>query len=150
MALFKIFNNISSGNTIDSLSTHQEGYCYFDANTNKFYVDTTNAAAGLRQLNGTYYGECSTAAATTAKVVTIAGFKLAVGASVYVKFTSANTGAVGSLTLNVSGTGAKAIKRYGTTNLAAAGNIGAGMICNFVYDGTNWLWVGHIDTDSNT
>lgn len=24
------------------------------------------------------------------------------------------------------------------------------MVCNFVYDGTNWLWVNHIDTDSNT
>lgn len=23
------------------------------------------------------------------------------------------------------------------------------MVCNFVYDGTNWLWVGHIDNSTN-
>lgn len=97
------------------------------------------------------YGVCSTAAGTAAKDVTLEGstpFKLVTGASVFVKFSSANTAAVASLTLNVNGTGAKAIKRNGTTNMASAGNLGAGMVCQFVYDGTNWLWVGHVNTDT--
>ena len=24
------------------------------------------------------------------------------------------------------------------------------MVCNFVYDGTNWLWVGQVNTDTDT
>lgn len=97
------------------------------------------------------YGVCSTAVGTAAKTVTLEGstpFKLVTGASVFVKFSSTNTAAVASLTLNVNGTGAKAIKRYGTTSMAAPGNLTAGMVCQFVYDGTNWLWVGHVDTDT--
>lgn len=97
------------------------------------------------------YGVCSTAVGTAAKTVTLEGstpFKLVTGASVFVKFSSTNTAAVASLTLNVNGTGAKAIKRYGTTSMASTGNLGAGMICQFVYDGTNWLWVGHVDTNT--
>lgn len=95
------------------------------------------------------YGVCSTDAGTAAKTVTLEGstpFKLVTGASVFVKFSSTNTAAVASLTLNVNGTGAKAIKRYGTTNMATPGNLTEGMVCQFVYDGTNWLWVGHVDT----
>ena len=50
MALFKIFNNFASGNT--SLpETYVEGYCYFDKNTGKFYVDTTSTAAGRMAMN---------------------------------------------------------------------------------------------------
>lgn len=97
------------------------------------------------------YGVCSTAAGTAAKTVTLEGstpFKLVTGASVFVKFSATNSAAVNNLTLNVNGTGAKAIKRYGTTNMAAVGNLTAGMVCQFVYDGTNWLWVGHVNTDT--
>lgn len=66
--------------------------------------------------HGIYYGTCSTAAATAAKVVALtdpAGFSLTTGAVVIVKFTNANS--VASPTLNVNSTGAKAIMRYGTT-----------------------------------
>lgn len=97
------------------------------------------------------YGVCSTAAATGAKTVTLEGstpFKLVTGASVFVKFSATNSAAVANLTLNVNSTGAKAIKRYGTTTMASAGNLTAGMVCQFVYDGTNWLWVGHVDTNT--
>ena len=129
MALFKILNNFESGNVISALSNHTAGYCYFDKNTGKFYIDTTNTASGLRQLNGTFYGVCSTAAATATKEVTIDGFGLSEGVCVFVKFNNTNSAGVASLELNVSGTGAIPIKRYGTTNLAAAGNISAGMVC---------------------
>lgn len=48
LALFKILNNFGTSNSITSLTSHNAGYCYFDINTNKFYIDTTDNAAGLR------------------------------------------------------------------------------------------------------
>ena len=42
MALFKIFGNFASGNTTLPTSTTQ-GYCYFDKNTGKFYIDTATS-----------------------------------------------------------------------------------------------------------
>lgn len=105
------------------------------------------------------YGECSTAATTTAKVVTIisngaasgsnAPFVLEKGAIVLVKFTTTNTGAVANLTLNVNGTGAKSIK-YRGTNLPSAGTLAANRVYQFLYDGANWQLVGDINTDTNT
>ena len=88
-----------------------------------------------------YYGVCSTAAATAAKTVDIEGFELVVGAMVVVKFTNTNS-ASSNVTLNVSGTGAKPIYRYGTT--AAVSSIAlsgwsAGAVQMFVYDGTGWI-----------
>ena len=86
-----------------------------------------------------YYGTCSTAAATVAKEVTCSDFVLETGATIVVKFTNYNTGA--SATMNVNGTGAKAIKMYGTT----ATNTymwRSGEAVLFVYDGTNWQMVG--------
>lgn len=86
-----------------------------------------------------YYGTCSTAAATVAKVVTCSGFVLETGATIVVKFTNYNTGA--SATMNVNGTGAKSIKMYGTT----ATNTymwRSGEAVLFVYDGSYWQMVG--------
>lgn len=62
------------------------------------------------------YGECSTGASTVAKTATATGsatFSLQTGSRVSIKFTNSNTAA--DPTLNVNSTGAKAIKRYGTT-----------------------------------
>ena len=86
-----------------------------------------------------YYGTCSTAAATVAKVVTCSGFVLETGATIVVKFTNYNTGS--SATLNVNSTGAKSIKMYGTT----ATNTymwRSGEAVLFVYDGSYWQMVG--------
>lgn len=130
MALFKIFNNFNNpSKTIDDITNHNTGFCYFDASTNKFYVDTTNTSAGVRQLNGTFYGECSTVGATAIKTAAITGFSLVKGISVLIKFTYENSAAVADLKLNISNTGNIPIKRYGTTNLNAVGAISAGMIC---------------------
>lgn len=82
-----------------------------------------------------YYGTCATAAATVAKVVTCSGFALETGATVAVKFTYTNTGA--SPTLNVNGTGAKAIKQYGST-AANTYHWRAGEVVLFVYNGSYW------------
>lgn len=88
------------------------------------------------------YATCATAAGTAAKAVTISGFTLTTGIHVYVKFTVTNTAAVASLTLNVSGTGAKPIKCRGGNSLGTADSIAANGIYEFAYDGTNWEMVG--------
>lgn len=95
----------------------------------------------------THYGTCGTAAATTAKTVALTGFKLVTGAKVAVKFTVTNTGAVGSLTLNVNSTGAKNIK-YRNGNLPSAGTLAANRVYEFVYDGTYWQLIGDLDTNT--
>ena len=90
------------------------------------------------------YGECSTAADTAAKTVTVQGdFVLEKGAVVAVKFTNSNS--VASPTLNVtpqggSATGAKSIMRYGTTVISTSvlSSWAAGQIVIFMYDGTYW------------
>lgn len=76
-----------------------------------------------------FYGTCSTAAGTAAKTVTCDSFtssELVEGAVVLVTFGVINTAAVGSLTLNVNGTGAyKIVKQYNVSlaNLTNAGEI---------------------------
>lgn len=151
MALFKILNNFTSGRSIDTVVNHTAGYCYFDKTTGKFWIDTSNNAAGMLQIGGTFFGICTTTGSDNAKIVTdCPGFVLYNGASIYVKFTNANTALASSLTLNVNGTGAKPIKRYGTENLPSDDVIAAGLVCNFVYDGSYWQYVGQIATDTNT
>lgn len=102
------------------------------------------------------YGDCSTAAATAAKTITIksdngsignnAPFVLEAGAVIVVKFTVTNAAA--SPTLNVNGTGAKAIK-YRNADLTSPSLLAANRIYQFVYDGTYWQLVGDLDTDTN-
>ena len=89
-----------------------------------------------------FHGTCSTAAGTTAKVVTCPQFlasDLVTGAIVFVTFTTTNSGAVASITLNVNGTGAKNIKymrNAAESNLPAVGYLRANMTYRFVYNGT--------------
>lgn len=92
-----------------------------------------------------HYGECSTAAATTTKVVSCTGFTKVTGAWIAVKFTVTNTGAVGSLQLNVNSTGGAPIK-YRNANLPNASTLTAQRVYLFVYDGTNYQLVGDLDT----
>lgn len=86
-----------------------------------------------------FYGTCSTAAGTQAKVVTCVGFTLLTGVNIRVKFTNAQD-YNGAPTLNVNGTGAISVKSNGTTN-ASRYYWKAGEIVSFTYDGTNWLIV---------
>lgn len=88
----------------------------------------------------TAYGYCETAAATAAKVVDMTGFKLETGITIFVKFLYANTAA--NPTMNVNGTGAKPIYRYGTTfvsNSAGSNTWHNNAICAFTYDGAGWM-----------
>lgn len=57
MALFKI----SKGVKANLPSTYNEGYCYFTTDDGKFYIDTTNTAAGRILLNAGKADQLSTA-----------------------------------------------------------------------------------------
>ena len=115
---------------------------------NNTYNFKDTVARGVKM----YYGICTTAAATAAKVVTVSAdqdFKLTVGALVMVKFTISNSAS--SVTLNVNSTGAKSIYYnnavYTGTSTSVCGYANAHFV--YMYDGTNWVWVGH-GSDSNT
>lgn len=82
------------------------------------------------------YGTCSTGASTVAKVVTLANFTLFKGAQISVFFTYANTAT--APTLNVNGTGAKAIWARGAA-IASQYYWSARSLQKFVYDGANWV-----------
>lgn len=84
------------------------------------------------------YTTCATAAATAAKVATLTTFALETGAQVRIKFTYANS--VANPTLNINGTGAKAIFWRGAA-LASTQYWAAGQILDFIYDGTNWVLI---------
>ena len=71
-------------------------------------------------LNSLWYGTCTTAAATAAKVVTTTtgDFTLKEGATVYVLFNNDNT-STSSITLNVDGTGDTAVNLNSTNGMTA-------------------------------
>lgn len=91
-----------------------------------------------------HYGTCSTAAATVEKAVSLASFTLVTGARVIVKFTVNNTAS--NPTLNVNSTGAKAIYYRGSA--ISAGQLGANRLYEFVYDGTNYEFIGDFNTNT--
>lgn len=118
-------------------------------------ISKANQLTNSRKIDGvgfngtadiTHFATCSTAAATQAKTASVAGFNLVTGARVTIKFTVTNTAA--NPTLNVNGTGAKAIKYRGAA--IATGYLAANRVYEFVYDGTDYLFMGDINTDTNT
>ena len=87
------------------------------------------------------FATCETGASTTAKVATIvpenSNWTLQKSTTVTVTFLSANT--IAAPTLNVNGTGAKAIKDYNGNALDSnAYNWPEGAAMSFTYDGTSW------------
>lgn len=117
-------------------------------------LGVTNTAQGVASGGGGtgtpyFYGTCSTAQGTAAKVVVcpeFTGADLTAGTLLFVDFTAANTAS--NPTMNVNGTGAKIIYRYGTTrpSTSAASSWNAGSVVAFIYDGTAWTMVGWINT----
>jgi len=88
-----------------------------------------------------HYATSSTAIDTSAKTATIIptsnSWALYSGATIAVKFINANTAS--TPTLNVNGTGAKAIRNYSGTALSSDEyKWPAGALMSFVYDGTYW------------
>lgn len=113
---------------------------------------------GLWSPNNTYnnasmgqgYGTCSTAEATAAKVVTLANYVLATGGVVAVKFTY---GLCASATLNINGKGAKNVFINGAAvTSTTAKMVKAGDIAYFIYDGTQYQFLGtdRMEKDSVT
>lgn len=108
----------------------------------KSKLDSTNIA----------YGTCSTAAETAEKVIMISGntnWTLTAGSRITVKFSATNKAQ--NPTFNVNNTGAKAVW-YNTAvittgSLSYAGTANRPM--DFVYDGTQYVFVGW-SIDSNT
>ena len=96
--------------------------------------------------NRVNYGTCATAAATAVKTVVCTGFALVTGAEITVKFTVTNTAS--SPTLNVNGTGAKAIYYRGSA--IDAGYLAINRTYTFRYNGTQYELVGDINIDTNT
>lgn len=130
--------------------TNDSGFITSGATTAKAkQLETTRKIDGVG-FNGTaditHFATCSTAAATQAKTASITGFNLVTGARVTIKFTVTNTAA--NPTLNVNGTGAKEIKYRGSA--ISTGYLAANRVYEFVYDGTDYLFMGDINTDSNT
>lgn len=114
---------------------------------------TANKLATARNIDGidfdgtsdvNHFGTCSTAAATAAKVVDCAGYKLVSGARITVKFTVTNTAV--SPSLNVNTTGAKPIKYNG--GVINTGWLTANSTLEFVYDGTNYNFIGRNDNST--
>ena len=87
--------------------------------------------------SGLGFGTSTTAAATAAKVGTIANFVRRTGSRVTIMFSHANTAL--NPTLNVNSTGAAAIQIDGAAldNDTLARQLGAGLR-NFVFNGTQW------------
>lgn len=111
------------------------------------YIGKVNVGGSELPVGSTLYGTCATGAGTAAKVVTMANFdQLLTGVTIHVKFTYSNT--VANPTLNVNGTGAKTIYRYGTTapSTSAETSWNAGAVVSFTYDGSYWQmndWVNN-------
>jgi len=91
---------------------------------------------------GSGYGTCSTAEATSAKVVTLSGYNLVTNGYVSVKFTNA---VPANATMNINSKGAKNIWHRGANIKAYA--IHAGDLATFIYDGTRYHLIG-VDRDN--
>lgn len=93
-------------------------------------------------IRNTSYAACTSAASTVEKAASIAGFTLASGAAVNIKFSYTNTAT--NPTLNISSTGAKPIMLYGTTRPGKTPDSSwkAGDIVRLVYDGSYWVMSG--------
>ena len=127
--------NTTANSAISAAATAQS-----TANTAVTNAAAAQSTANTANARATYnYGTCSTAAATAAKVVSCSNFpSLYTGATIWVKFTYANT--VASPTLNVNGTGAKAIYAYGSALTASSAyNWVAGATVQFIYNGSQWV-----------
>ena len=92
------------------------------------------ATTGDMATLGFGYGECSTAGATAAKVVSITNTVLTPGGVIAVLFQNAFTAS--SPTLSVNGSAAKPIKLFG--NAVPMGKVKANTVLVMNYDGTNF------------
>lgn len=112
-------------------------------------IGKVTAGGGTHLVTSTFYGTCTTAAGTAAKIVKLAdatpdSATLITGMLLAVKFTNGNTVANPTLTIqrNANTTNliaAKSIMAYGSTKAGNASGTAwrAGAVILFIYDGTN-------------
>lgn len=154
-------NRLGLGNTTDELAVANggtgrtetsKGAMYAIADDGALLMDTLPievGGTGKTSLDETraYLGSVpmatsSTAATTAAKEAVLADFALYAGARVPVLFTNGNT-LEGTLSLNINSTGAKNIYVGGaTTSASNPATWSSGAICEFIYDGTYWHYLG--------
>lgn len=89
------------------------------------------------KLLGFGYGICDTGTTATAKTATLAGYALIQHGIVSIKFTNS---VPANATLNINSKGAKPIFYRGAK--IVAGVINAGDVAMFIYDGTNYIYLG--------
>ena len=126
MATDRLINNTQGDSIITALGT--------------IATNIENYSQLTLQALGGGYSTCSTAASTTAKEATLAGYSLNEGALVSIKFTNA---VPASATLNINSQGAKAI--YYNGSAITAGIISAGDIATFLYTNNQYQLV-NVDT----
>lgn len=95
--------------------------------------------------NIVHYGTCSTAYNVQAKVISCPGFVLTEGARIIIKFTQNNN--YTDPTFNVNNTGAIGVKYFGG-NLPSGNFLRTGAVYEFMYDGTNYCFVGNFDNNN--
>ena len=134
------------------------GTHYYRAGNGTGWYGTAGDAGAFRNLGsrkspGSYFGTCSTAAATADKVVTVSAdqdFTLTIGAMVTFALPATNTAQ--NPTINVNNTGAKSVKY--NSSVITTGNLNrvgySTRPTTFVYDGTYWVWVSWSCDDNTT
>ena len=120
-------------------------------------IDEAQSTADAALSQSVWYATCDTVATEVNKVATISptttAFTLSEGVIVNVKFSTTNSGTVGSLTLNINNTGAKPIKYIyngSYSNIPSAGYLKANQMYKFAYDGTYWIVELIYNTNTNT
>lgn len=137
-----------NGTTVNSFTANASSNVTANITVPTKVSDLTSDAGG-----NVFVGSCDTAAATAAKVITVSSdqnFALKKGAVISVKVTNTNT--ANNPTFNVNSTGAKSVvyntAAITTSNLNRAGY--ASRYCNYIYDGTNWVFFGwSLDSDTS-
>lgn len=130
--------------------------CNSNGTANNWTYNAWHKVARIADIDAkpnSYWGTCSTAAATAAKVVTVSSsqnFKLVPGAMV--TFKAPNTNTAQNPTINVNSTGAKPV--FFNSGVVTTGNLNKagqnGRPATYVYDGTNWVWVSWSADDNTT
>lgn len=119
------------------LTTANQLIRYVFDGTYYVWMGRSNENSYNPQSLGFGYGTCTTAADTAAKVATLTDYALIKNGIVSVKFTNS---VPANSTLNINSKGAKPIFYRGSK--IVAGVINAGDVATFIYDGTNYIYLG--------
>lgn len=134
------------GNSESSYRTGNVNLTYTNLGTNSVSTGgtgKTNSDEARAYLGSIPLGTCDTGASYYPKSVTLPGFELYAGARIAVKFdyTNENNG----VALSVNSTGTKYVYKDGArTSSSNFLTWNAGDICEFLYDGAQWQYLGNI------